>query len=164
MLDLLDQVDAAADAGLYYVALAGALVVPDLCAALAESSGRTTGPRYMAWFRANYPAEYEEYLNAEECYGFRCSFLHQGNSYPHKTGLRILFLEPVNPVGTMHRMRLDDHLMLDVRLFCKEMTEAARKWWKASQGREPFETNVKKFIKRNLSGISPFIVGVPVIG
>jgi hypothetical protein len=61
-------------------------------------------------------------------------------------------------------MRSADHLMFDVKLFCKDMTGAARKWWNASQGKEPFETNAKKFVKRNPSGVAPFIVGTPVIG
>lgn len=164
MMDFLDEVDAAAGAGLYYMALAGALVVPDMCAALASSNGRTTGARYMRWFEDNFPSEYEEYLSAEDCYGFRCSFLHQGNSYAHKTNLRILFFEPGNAFS-MHRCKMDDtHLMIDIRLFSKDMTNSARTWAGRQAGTQPFDTNLKKFIKRNENGVPPFIVGAPVIG
>lgn len=163
----MDQVDATADAGLYYMALAGALVVPDMCAALAADNGVTTKSRYMSWFDAHLSAEYEDYLSAAECYGFRCSFLHQGKSYPHKTNTRVLFIEPGNS-NRFHKLRMggndEEAIVIDIQYFCSDITNAARKWWRASQGKEPLETNYQKFIQRYPNGITPYIVGVPVIG
>ena len=47
MKDFLNQVEIAATEGrLYYLALGGALMVPDLAGALESANGQATGPRY----------------------------------------------------------------------------------------------------------------------
>ena len=81
MDDFLNQVDLAANtAGLYFLALAGALVIPDICGALESPDGKTNGARYTAWFNTNVAPKYSAglvQLSGEDCYFFRCSFLHQ---------------------------------------------------------------------------------------
>jgi hypothetical protein len=50
MDDYLDQVEAGANvAQLYYLALAGALVIPDMCGALESQNGEATKAQYEAW-------------------------------------------------------------------------------------------------------------------
>jgi hypothetical protein len=49
MRDFITQVEAAREGNLYYLALAGALMLPDMCAADAED-GTTNRERYGAWF------------------------------------------------------------------------------------------------------------------
>jgi hypothetical protein len=54
MEDFLDQIEAATQTDhLYYLALAGALAVPDICGALEAPDGEATGQRYKAWFDTN---------------------------------------------------------------------------------------------------------------
>jgi hypothetical protein len=73
--ELVSQVRAAANADLYYLALFGVLVLPDICGALDSDNGRASGPKYKDWVRKNVPQQAGQ---AEEIYGLRCSLLHQG--------------------------------------------------------------------------------------
>ncbi len=60
-------------AGLYFLALHGALTLPDICGALESDTGTASGAKYKAWLRANVPGLASD---AELIYGLRCSLLH----------------------------------------------------------------------------------------
>ncbi len=77
---MIRQIRAASAAGLYYLALFGALTLPDICGALAASDGKATKSKYITWLRSNVP---EEAGDADLIYGLRCSLLHQGRTLPH---------------------------------------------------------------------------------
>src|SRR5438132_7430853 len=101
MRDFLDQVAIAANnQRLYYLALTGALVIPDICSALEAKDGQANGPRYIAWFDSHVAPRYASarrppMLTGADWYRFRCSFLHQGTTqHPKSTYSRILFIEP----------------------------------------------------------------------
>jgi hypothetical protein len=80
MDEIIRQIRAASEAGLYFMALFGALVLPDMCAALASDNGSTSGPKYRAWLKTYVP---EEAADADLIWGVRCSLLHQGRAMPH---------------------------------------------------------------------------------
>jgi len=167
MEDFLNQVDLAANtAGLYFLALAGALVIPDICGALESPDGITNGARYIAWFIANVAPKYSAglvQLSGEDCYRFRCSFLHQGTTvHPKASYTRIIFLEPGGPIMG-HMNILNDALNLDIPTFCHDMTDAARNWMASQTGTEPYESNRKVFVTRYPEGLAPYAVGMPVI-
>src|SRR5574341_240679 len=95
MKELLGQIRAIANAGLYYAALFPALALPDICGALEAPDGIATGSRYEDWFDRNLGSQYAGFLSGRDCYLFRCSLLHQGRARPHGSSYsRILFLEP----------------------------------------------------------------------
>lgn len=151
MDDLFDQIMQAVDAGLSLLALAGALTVPDICAALGSNDGRTTGDRYRDWVRSELEPKWRQFLTAEDVYAFRCSFLHQGRLEQSKTPVRkLLFIEGT---GNVHMNLFDDMLQLDLGLFCGDVTEAGRAWTAASAGSEPFDTNLATFVQRRADGI-----------
>ncbi|HEV2124461.1 MAG TPA: hypothetical protein VGW38_17040 [Chloroflexota bacterium] len=173
MHDFLDQIEiASGDARLYYLALAGALLVPDICGALEAPNGEATANSYQQWFDANYAQIMlggSSPLTAHDCWRFRCSFLHQGRTqHPQSGYTRIMFIEPGGPYPIMHMcssttMNNESALQIDVRLFCMEMVAVARRWLADVQGTEPFETNLQLFVRRHPNGIAPYIVGVPII-
>jgi hypothetical protein len=171
MQDLLDQIDVASQhPNLYFLALVGALMVPDIGGAIGADDGRASGARYEAWFDAwaanAFPAAgaFEHQvptLTAKRCYWFRCALLHQGaTAHPDADIDRILFIEGG---GMFHLNMFGAILNLDVRAFCTSMTAAARNWIAASQGSQPFDTNFAQTMRRHVGGWPPVVVGPTVI-
>lgn len=164
MADFLDQIELASNPGTYYLELAGALAVPDICGALAADDGRANGQRYRDWFDAEVAHEFFGMFDGAECYRFRCSFLHRGSGlHTQSRYSRVLFVEPGASASTFHCNVLNDALNLDVGLFCSSIVDNARRWLHDMVGTEPFDTNRAGMIRRHAEGLPPYIVGVPVI-
>ncbi|EQD56665.1 hypothetical protein B1A_11430, partial [mine drainage metagenome] len=53
METILQEIERALDAHLYYLAVAMVLTLPDICAALASADGESSGQRYRDWYDAN---------------------------------------------------------------------------------------------------------------
>lgn len=77
MDDILNEIDRALAAGLYYLAIAMALTIPDICAALEAENGETNQQKYKAWYESNLAYKYTN-ITAQDCYSLRCGVLHQG--------------------------------------------------------------------------------------
>ena len=174
MHDLLDQIDAASAAHLYYVALCTALAVPDIAGALQSPTGLANGQNYASWFDSNVGSRYvvrgTQSLTGQDCYYFRCSMLHQGTAQLQnsKAGIsRILFLEPGGGL-ILHNGVMSTGgvvaLCIDVTTFCQDVTDCARTWLNAVQSTALFQQNFAKCVARHPQGLSPFIIGAPVIG
>jgi hypothetical protein len=106
--EMIRQIRAACPAGLYYLALFGALTLPDICAALASDDGKTTGPKYKTWLRAYVP---EQANDADGVYGLRCSLLHQAHMLPHGGTFRIVSVMPSPGSRQIHNLStvMDGH-------------------------------------------------------
>ena len=163
--DYLDQVEACSKVnGLYYLALGGALAVPDMCAGLESPTGETSGALYKSWFDVNATPLHRGILSGEDCYFFRCSFLHQGRTkHPRGNFTRIVFVEPGAISGMFHMNVMNDALNIDVGRFCAEMVESARRWLSRVEGCEPYESNIIHFVQRYPDGLAPYFINVPVI-
>jgi hypothetical protein len=168
--DYLKQVEAASAAGLYYLSLAGALMVPDMCAALGAQDGRTSRVKYTAWFDSyaatKFTAFGECFLTGEECYGLRCSMLHQAGLDPSRGRYsRVWFIEPGSTDSiVMHLNQTRGALNIDVQIFVTDVVAAARAWITTVSGTQPYETNAAKTMRRHLDGLSYIRDGPPVIG
>ena len=94
MHDILRQIHAADDAGLYYMVLFGTLTLPDICGAL-ETPNEPNGDRYKRWYNENVIPSFTV-LTADECWKYRCSILHEGASQHERFERfdRIAFIEP----------------------------------------------------------------------
>jgi hypothetical protein len=170
MDDLLSQIEAASSANLYYLALATALMVPDICAAMAAPDGRATADRYAAWFDRYVAPQYTvgpghvPNFSGADGYMFRCAFLHQGRLQHPKLGYsRILFLEPNEQLLIMHNNVMNDALNIDVRIFCADIVNGARRWQVDVVGSTVVEANRQLFVQRYPDGLVPFVDGFPVI-
>jgi hypothetical protein len=162
---LFDEILQAAQNRLIYLALFGALAIPDICAGMESVDGRTNEKRYIEWFDRWAGPKYNGMVNGQDCYGLRCSMLHQGRAQPHKgVYSRVIFLAPNDRRIVMHRNVLNDALNLDIQRFCAEMVESARAWLPTVEGTPEFETNLANFLTIHPDGIPPYIVGMPVIG
>lgn len=169
MLEFLNQIDAANRAGLHYLALMGALAVPDMCAALAAKNGRTDATKYRQWVRDYVTEADRQGLSPADLYRFRCSMLHQGSGRHRGDELeRVMFVEPGKGLKVSSTKMIDigggSTHVIDLVDFCDSITSAASAWLTAHAASPRVTTNLEKFIRRHPNGVAPFIVGTPVIG
>src|SRR5688572_18572866 len=90
---ILSQISGGLTAGLHYLSVVSALMLPDHCAALESADGRSSQKKYEAWFEAWLAAKYRGWLTASDMYRLRCGAVHQGILAP--TGMqytRVVFM------------------------------------------------------------------------
>ncbi|MFD0768880.1 hypothetical protein ACFQZ1_08130 [Bacillus sp. CGMCC 1.60114] len=161
MEDLFNEIERGLDAGVYHLSLGIALCIPDICAALQSEDGKTSGRKYKEWYN-NYVGN-KLMMSADDCYYFRCSFLHQGSTQHEKSNYkRIIFAEPGPNV--FHNNVINDALNIDVKIFCNDLITSARQWLKVVKNDENFIRNHANSFKRYPNGLPPYIGGVPVYG
>lgn len=164
MDDLLSQIKIALNSNLYYLALYTTLALPDICSALSSKDGKTSGRQYIEWYDKYAKGKCSSNLDGFACYKFRCSSLHQGTTQDKRMGYsKIIFLEPVNQNMILHDNILNDALNIDLNIFCLAMIKAVEDWLNDIKDTPNFIRNYKKFMKRYPNGLSPYIVGIPVI-
>jgi hypothetical protein len=160
MDELIREIRAALTAGLYLLALYGALTLPDICGALESDNGTATGPKYKAWLRANVPGQASD---ADVIYGLRCSLLHQGRAYPHGGLYPMAFtyggvaLHNLSTVVNGQRVG-----WCDTAIFVTEVTAGAETWLRTVEKTNRFAQNMGKFARLRPEGLPPH-VGSPVI-
>lgn len=184
MNTLIDQIEASLLSRQYFLSLYTTLTIPDIAGALSSENGEASGAKYAAWFEqwvrprfferllASVPAEHRHFmkpmenpLTGEACYRFRCSLLHQGSSqHPKSPFSRIVFIEPGATTNVIHYGRLNDALCIDLGHFCQEVIAGARLWLQQAGSDQNYIKNYERFARRHPNGLSPYIVGVPVVG
>jgi hypothetical protein len=94
LLTQADEIRAALDQRLYYVALMASLTLPDVCAGLETASGETCGKLYKQWYATYLGPEYT-FITDVDIYSLRCGLVHQGKFGNDKHQYdRIVFLPP----------------------------------------------------------------------
>lgn len=172
MRTLISQTRKAVEAELYYLALMSALTIPDIAAALESADGRANGRRYAAWYEHWVRPRLVETrgraspFSGEQCYGYRCALLHQGRSQRKDDAFsRIMFVEPGRPhYGLHYSLAAGTVLMIQLDEFVTEVLDGCLLWLEARIGSEPFETNYRHFMQLYPDGLTPHMVGGPVIG
>src|SRR5688572_25497386 len=97
-------------------------MVPDMCGAMGSPDGRTSPDRYVDWFDQHVAPAYGGFVTGQDCYGLRCSMLHQARFEPHKGSYsRVLFIEPGTSGILMHNNIMGDALNIDVQRFVVDM-------------------------------------------
>jgi hypothetical protein len=163
METILREIDRALDAGLYYLAIAMALTVPDVCAALESPDGETSGPKYKAWYNANLASRYPNITDAD-CWSLRCGVLHQGRcGHPNMQYGRILFTIPNRQNNVFHNNIINDALNLDAVLFCRDVVTCARLWFDAKWNEPVVQNNLPNLVQLRPQGLAPYMVGTPLI-
>lgn len=164
MRDFLAQIKKGLDANLYLLSLFSALSIPDICGAISSENGEASAEKYKTWFDKYIAPKYNNFLNGENCYYFRCSLLHQGSSQHNKSNYkRVLFVEPSATTNIFHNNIMNDALNIDVRIFCNDLVGGAEKWLGENENTDLYKKNYDKFMRRYPNGLPPYIVGVPVI-
>lgn len=162
MEEFIRQIRLASGAGLYYLALWGALTLPDICGALGSENGRATGPKYKAWIEEFIPALKD---GAADIYGLRCSMLHQGRAAPHGGDTPVAFMAPGAPqihLLTTETTDGDRINWLSIEMFVGEVTEAAERWYVEFGDTQRVRRNFEKFARLRPEGLDRHVEG-PVI-
>jgi hypothetical protein len=125
----------------WHAALAVSLMIPDVCAKMEH--GRTSGARYQAWFNDYVKPKYVKclpkpigehtFLSGGDCYAFRCSLLHEGSDdisgqRAREVLEKFRFEIPDQRNNTRHCDQVDNILILQVSIFCRDMINGARTW------------------------------------
>jgi hypothetical protein len=162
--DFLTQIKRGLDSNLYFLVLFSVLAIPDICGAIASENGKATKDKYKAWFDKYVAPKYNGFVSGENCYLFRCSLLHQGSSqHPGSNYKRVIFVEPSATTYIFHNNILNDALNIDVRIFCNDIISGAEEWLNENENTDLYKRNSDIFMRRYPNGLSPYIVGVPVI-
>ena len=141
------------------------LTLPDICGAIESNNGEASGDKYKKWFNDYVAPKYLDNFDGEDCYYFRCSLLHQGSSQHSKSKYkRVIFVEPTLSNGYIfHNNILEDALNIDVKIFCEDIINGVEAWLIKNENSDNYNKNNNKYMKRHPNGLSPYIVGVPVI-
>jgi hypothetical protein len=164
MNELIAQIRLASDAGLYYLALLGALVLPDICGALASKEGTASATKYRDWLRNNVPEQADD---VDDIYGLRCSLLHQGRAMPHGGTFPIAFTFPSEAnLPQLHNLSTEvgtDRVgWMSVPMFVEEVTRGAEAWLNQYGNTKRVQRNLEKFARLRPEGLPPH-VNWPVI-
>jgi hypothetical protein len=165
MDELIRQIRAASDAGFYYLALMGSLMLPDICGALASDNGRATPSKFKDWLTANVP---EQAADAAELWGLRCSLLHQGSATPRGGHFPVACMFPHPSVPQLHNLSTEsasgDRVgWLSIPIFVEEVTRGAEVWYAKYGKTARVKRNMERFARLRLEGLPPHVVGAPVI-
>jgi hypothetical protein len=160
---LLDQINAAADAGLHLIAIGMAVALPAICASLSMEDGRSRGKEYTDWCAANLTGREFAHVTPADLYSMRCGVLHQGRygDLQHNNVARVIFTPPGGVSFT--NCLINDAYVYGVVEFCKNMCDAARKWYEANRADPIIKANSQRMMQYRPQGLAPYIVGMPVI-
>ena len=173
MEELISQIKKAVDQNLYLIALASCLTLPDICGAINTRKGLANGQNFRSWYDQYVFPNYDA-LTSDECYNFRCKFLHQGqtrakgkNSYFS----HIAFAEPIpRNQGTISvnigKTKVSGNVgpkSIDVLEFINAILLGVATWMQEKTGTEVYEKNIRQSVQRHPEGIPGIIKGVPYI-
>lgn len=138
MRQFLTSIEASLKSENWLAALSTTLTIPDM-AGWAQYPQLRSGERYKLWFTENLAARYTMpitepemaqavLLSEDDCWAFRCSFLHQGlddlTGHASRKKLdRFAFCTTGN-----HCNRIEGILVLDIETFCREFMQSAESW------------------------------------
>jgi len=165
---VLRDIERALDAGLWYLALAVSLSIPDICSLLELEEGWSNGNIFAAWFDKHVGKAYTNFTG-EDCYKVRGGVLHKGQFGHKKLRYDRIFFS-ISPsivlretMGTNIGGLPGTVLSLDLILFCRTMVKAARAWAKATESDPIVVANLPSLVRLRPDGLPPYIVGLPVI-
>jgi hypothetical protein len=161
MEEMIRQVRVASQSGLYYLALLGALGLPDICGAASSENGRASGAKYEDWLRRYVPEQAGE---ADEIYALRCSLLHQGQTKPHGDFPPIACAPP--STGQLHNLATivgDESVgWLSIEMFVSEVTTGVERWLSEYGSTNTVARNMEKCARLRMEGLPPHVAG-PVV-
>lgn len=158
---LLNQINQAATGGLHLVAIGMAVALPALCASLAQEDGRSQGKEYKDWCAANLGPEFG-FVSPDDLYSMRCGVLHQGRygDLQHSVA-RVIYTLP--GMTSFTNCKMNDAYVYGVVEFCKNMCEAAYRWYEGCRDDPIVKANSARMMRYYPEGLAPYIVGMPVL-
>ena len=158
MINAIQEIEKALDAGLYNCALALTLTLPDICAKVeyADQTGWSKGEKYRAWFE-RYAKEVFTYdavvfptnekievntINGAECWKLRCSVLHAGNYEVRDKESRYerYVFHAHRPESNIweHELISAGVYQADVIKFCRNICDVVYRYYMKSESKKAF--------------------------
>ena len=160
---ILHEIQKAIDAGLFYLAIASCLSLPDLCAALESPTGTTSGPQYKDWYGQWLGPKYPN-ITADDCWSLRCGVVHQGRfGHQRMQYSRVLFTIPTASRNVFHNIIVNDALNLDATIFCADTIRSVSEWYVTKQNDPLVSQNLPRLLRLYPAGLPPYMIGMPLI-
>lgn len=160
---ILNEIERALDAKLYYLAIVLALTLPDICGALESKDGRAGPRQFKAWYNAHLKSQFVREMTDADFYSLRCGVLHQG-----RLGIvggefsRVIFVLPESRVHT-HNCIINEAVIFEAPRFCRVIIKNVRAWFEKAKENKVVQANLPNLIYLRPSGLAPYMVGVPLI-
>src|SRR5665213_1121371 len=174
---ILQEIEHALAAKLYYLAIAVTLSVPDICACLENDPDKPEWAErktYTRWCKDNLDTKFKN-ITGNDLYNIRGGVVHRGHFDHDKSRFdRIMFIGPESRIKAHDiivtvapgvqfggrdaaELRLSgDILQLDVMQFCQTVMAAARSWSIAKRD-DPFvKRNLTNLVRYRPNGLPPF--------
>lgn len=161
MEELLSAINRSLQNGNFYSALFLAITMPSICAALESSDGNDTPGKYVDWYDRYMP---NTFLTGLDCYGFRCGLLHSGTASfrkdPKQPVRRVIFV--FHP--SINNNSINEAVQFNGITFCQSIVNGVQKWLIDVKDDKNFIENSKSLISLYPNGLSPYVMGIPVVG
>lgn len=160
---LLNEINKAAQNDMPLIAIAVTVALPDICVSLISENGRSNGLLYKAWCKDNLPPEYFSYVTPDDLYSIRCGVLHNGRfgDLKHEVG-RVIFGLPNSSAQFVNNI-FNDAYVYSANEFCLNFTNAVYRWFEANRDNAILQSNLPRLMQYRPEGLSPYIVGMPVL-
>lgn len=163
METVLNEIEKALAAKLYYIALMLTFALPDICAALEAEDGRTSRGRYKAWYEKNLAPKFS-FLSSDDCYSLRCGVVHQGRfGIAGSDYARAVFVLPGTGKPVFDDCKMGDAFVSNADVFCRNVIQSIREWFAVAQDTDNVKKNLPQLIRVHPEGFAPYIVGMPLI-
>jgi hypothetical protein len=182
---ILREIERALDAKLYYLAIAVAFSVPDICACLEfdpDNPRRANMDTYVKWCDTNIGARFNN-LTGADIYYLRGGVLHRGHfDHPKSKFNRVMFIAPESQIKvdrdvimtvapgveiggiSAEELRVAGKILqVDLVYFCKAIMDAARAWAISKVDDPHVQKNLPNLVRYRPEGLPPFSIGVPTI-
>lgn len=165
MQDLIASVESALQTHNWYAALTLTLTLPDIAGRI-DNPNKGSKSRYIEWFDKYVAHNYQRvigvisreeepnkvaFLSGLDCYALRCSYLHEGKSQIiHQRSRDVLddfeFVIPP-PRQSIHLIRNNNKLLLQVDEFCIDLLSGLRKWLKDIENDGEKQAELNTFLR-----------------
>lgn len=166
---ILDDIQRAIEAQLYYPALVVTLTLPEICCSLALDNNVFIKEKHYTEFVDRYTTPATLGLDGLGCYRLRGGVIHRGNAagHPFFGSTHVIFTVPETG-ASIHALSIvageKRSAMFDLISFCRAMEGAVRKWYADHQDDPKVTTNIANLLSWRPNGIKPFLRGSPVVG
>ena len=159
---ILQEIEHAIKVNCFYLAIAMALTLPDICAALESPNGETDNVKYKNWYRAHLSSHFG-WLSDIDCYSLRCGVVHQGR-FGNKSLQygRVVFTLPHSNIMVTN-CKVGDAYVTDLVGFCSRMTDSVRAWFASKQNDPTVQGNLSRLIQYRDDALPQLMAGVPAV-
>lgn len=165
---ILNDINRAIDAKLYYPALLVALTIPEICVTLCWDKQMFVREKHYVDFVNKYTKQDELGLDGLTCYRLRGGVVHRGNAagHPHFGRSHVIFTTPESGSalqGFSVESGEGTAAHFDLRAFCDAMIKGATLWFNDHKAHPKVVENMPRLLSWRPFGVPPFVAGMPVI-